>query len=38
MRQANIDGFNVEGIVRAKVQLIEKKIHTFTFTNPQPTK
>lgn len=38
MRQANIDGFNVEGIVRPKVQLIENKIHTFTFTNPQPTK
>lgn len=38
MRQGNIDGFNVEGIVRAKVQLIEKDVHTFTFTNPQPTK
>jgi len=38
MRQANIDGYNVEGIVRAKVQLIEKTVHTFTFTNPQPTK
>ena len=38
MRQGNIDGFNIEGIVRAKVQLIEKDVHTFTFTNPQPTK
>lgn len=38
MRQGKIDGFNVEGIVRAKVQLIEKDVHTFTFTNPQPTK
>lgn len=38
MKQAGIDGYNVEGIVKAKVQLVEKNVHTFTFTNPQPTK